>query len=103
MRWLLTLFVILPAGFLGAESKYQSLEIFAKALYHLESAYFDAEAVSRDKLVSNALQGIVGKLDPHTVLMPKEAFDSDMEQVKACTAFLVIINIDVKPHTRDRD
>ena len=74
MRWLLTLFVILPAGFLGAESKYQSLEIFAKVLYHLESAYFDAEAVSRDKLVSSALQGIVGKLDPHTVLMPKDAF-----------------------------
>lgn len=43
-------------------------------LYHLESAYFDAKAVSRDKLVGNALQGIVGRLDPHTVLMPKEAF-----------------------------
>ena len=74
MRWLLTLFISLSATLLCAESKYQSLEIFAKVLYHLESAYFDVGAVSRDKLVSNALQGIVSKLDPHTVLMPKEAF-----------------------------
>lgn len=76
MRWLLLIVVILPAGFLSAESsrRYQSLEIFAKVLYHLEFAYFDAGAVSREKLVANALQGIVGKLDPHTVIMPKEAF-----------------------------
>ena len=53
---------------------YQSLEIFAKVIYYLETSYYDAGQVKRPALVGNALQGIVAKLDPHTVIMPKEAF-----------------------------
>lgn len=54
--------------------KYQPLETFAKAIYFLESSYFDAARVKQQKLIQNALQGIVSRLDPHTVIMPKDAF-----------------------------
>ena len=57
-----------------AKQDYQSLETFAKVLYYLETGYYDAKQTQRDSLVHHALQGIVGKLDPHTVIMPKEAF-----------------------------
>lgn len=72
MRGLCLLLLLVSTA--HAQPNYQSLETFAKVLYYLETGYFDANQVGRDSLVQNALQGIVGKLDPHTVIMPKEAF-----------------------------
>ena len=56
------------------EGKYQALETFAKVIYFLETNYFDPAQVAQSKLITNALQGMVSKLDPHTVIMPREAF-----------------------------
>ncbi|MCB9229266.1 MAG: S41 family peptidase [Deltaproteobacteria bacterium] len=55
--------------------KYQSFETFAKAVYFLESMYVDPDKVRSDVTIHNALQGVISKLDPHTVLMPREAFE----------------------------
>jgi carboxyl-terminal processing protease len=60
---------------LEIEEKYKSLETLARGLYFLENLYVDADKVTQDKLVQSALKGIVDKLDPHTMLMPRKAFN----------------------------
>lgn len=55
--------------------RYQALETFARGLYYLENMYVDPKKVDEDKLITDALNGIVRKLDPHTVLMPAKAFE----------------------------
>ena len=55
--------------------RYQALETLAKGLFYLETLYVEPEKVRQEDLVSHALNGIVGKLDPHTVLMPDRAFE----------------------------
>ena len=57
------------------EERYKSLETFARALYLLETMYVDESKVSHSKSIHNALKGIVGELDPHTMILPKEAFE----------------------------
>ncbi len=58
-----------------SEQRYKSLETLAKGLYLLETMYVDASMVSSEKLMAAALKGIVSELDPHTMLLPKKAFD----------------------------
>lgn len=53
---------------------YRSLETLARGLFYLENMYVEPDKVARDRMVENALQGIVSKLDPHTMLMPSQAF-----------------------------
>ncbi len=68
-------FLALHFGVLRADGgRYQALETFAKVIYFLEMSYFDPQQVTQSKLIAHALQGMVGKLDPHTVIMPREAF-----------------------------
>ena len=55
--------------------RYQSLETLAQGLYYLETLYVDPKKVKQGELVENALNGIVKKLDPHTSLMPSQAFE----------------------------
>jgi carboxyl-terminal processing protease len=57
------------------EDRYQALETFARALFFMESLYVDPENVKQDKLIRHAIQGIVAELDPHTMVMPKRAFE----------------------------
>lgn len=57
------------------DTRYQPLETLARGLYYLETMYVDEKKVQMDDLVHNALNGIIAKLDPHTVLMPKKAFE----------------------------
>ncbi|MGE0174743.1 MAG: S41 family peptidase [Oligoflexales bacterium] len=57
------------------DDRYMSLETLAKGLFYLESLYVDKGKVTQDQLVTNALQGIVSNLDPHTVLMPAKVFE----------------------------
>lgn len=55
--------------------RYKSLETLARGLFYLESLYVDPTKVTPDQLVTNALSGVVSKLDPHTMLMPSKAFE----------------------------
>lgn len=57
------------------DKRYQPLETLARGLFYLESMYVDEAKVKPDDMVTNALKGIIEKLDPHTVLMPKKAFE----------------------------
>jgi carboxyl-terminal processing protease len=56
-------------------SRYEALESLARGLYYLESMYFDADKVKPSDMMASALKGVVGELDPHTVFMPKKAFN----------------------------
>lgn len=56
-------------------SRYEALESLARGLYFLESMYVDADKVKPADMMANALKGVVGELDPHTVFMPKKAFN----------------------------
>lgn len=57
------------------DTRYQPLETFARGMYYLETMYVDEGKVKPDEMITNALKGIIEKLDPHTVLMPKKAFE----------------------------
>lgn len=57
------------------EEKYKALESLAKGIFYLQTLYVDPSKVGHDEMVINALKGIVSNLDPHTMVMPKEAFE----------------------------
>jgi carboxyl-terminal processing protease len=57
------------------DSRYAPLETLARGLFYLETMYVDEARVKPDDLTTNALKGVIAKLDPHTVLMPKKAFE----------------------------
>ncbi len=57
------------------DTRYQPLETLARGLFFLETMYVDEGKVKPDDLATNALKGVIEKLDPHTVLMPKKAFE----------------------------
>ncbi|MCX6128962.1 MAG: S41 family peptidase [Proteobacteria bacterium] len=59
----------------NSENRYRSLETLARGLYYLENLYVDPAKVKSDDMVYHALKGIVSTLDPHTMVMPKRAFD----------------------------
>jgi carboxyl-terminal processing protease len=55
--------------------RYRNLETFARAIYYLETMYVDEAKVKQDELIQNAIKGVVDQLDPHTMLMPRKAFE----------------------------
>jgi carboxyl-terminal processing protease len=57
------------------EPQYQPLETLARGLFYLETMYVDESKVKGDELALMALKGVIDKLDPHTVLLPKKAFE----------------------------
>ncbi|MFY7929072.1 MAG: S41 family peptidase, partial [Oligoflexus sp.] len=57
------------------DNRYRSLETLARGLYYLENLYVDPSKVKTEDLVFNALKGVVANLDPHTMVMPRRAFD----------------------------
>ena len=57
------------------DTRYLPLETLARGLFFLETMYVDEKRVDMEKMVTNALRGVIEKLDPHTVLMPKKAFE----------------------------
>ncbi len=57
------------------EQRYRSLESLARGLYYLENLYVDPGRVKPEELTFQALKGIVSNLDPHTMIMPRKAFD----------------------------
>ena len=57
------------------DQRYQALETFARGIFFLETMYVEPEKVKQEDMIINALKGIVERLDPHTMLMPKKAFE----------------------------
>jgi carboxyl-terminal processing protease len=57
------------------EDRYKAFETFARAVYYMENMYVDKDKVDQETMIQSALHGIVEKLDPHTMIMPKKAFE----------------------------
>ena len=56
------------------EKRYQALETFTRVLFYVESLYHDDKKSNQGRLVDSAIKGMIEKLDPHTMYLPKEAF-----------------------------
>lgn len=56
------------------KDKYSSLETLARGMYYIEKMYVDADKVEYPSMVTDALSGIVSRLDPHSILLSKEYF-----------------------------
>lgn len=54
------------------ESSYQPLEKFAKVLQFVEDSYVDSAPVH--KLIENAINGMLGQLDPHSAYLPPKIY-----------------------------
>ena len=66
------------AGFFGDlaaknEESYEGLKIFADVIELIEKEYVDK--VESKELIEKAIQGMLNSLDPHSTLMPPEAFE----------------------------
>ncbi|MCP4023711.1 MAG: S41 family peptidase [Desulfobacteraceae bacterium] len=66
------------AGFCKApnadeDKTYKTLKLFTDVLEELEKNYVDE--IDTEELIHNAIQGMVGNLDPHSSFMPPQAFD----------------------------
>lgn len=59
----------------SGDTRYRSLETLARGLFYLENLYVDPTKVHTEEMVFNALKGVVANLDPHTMVMPRRAFD----------------------------
>jgi len=55
------------------DESYRSIKLFTEILKELEQNYVDE--VDAEKLVHNAIKGMVENLDPHSNFMPPEAFE----------------------------
>ncbi len=80
--WLLVviaaLFWTTGAGFYrdisaGSDETYKGLKIFSDVIELIEKNYVDP--VDSEKLIHSAIQGMVHSLDPHSSLLPPEAFE----------------------------
>lgn len=54
--------------------RYQSMEVLVKTLFYIENMYVNPDQAKMDDLINNAIEGVVNKLDPHTVHLSKKAF-----------------------------
>ena len=71
-------FMTLTAGFYrdllaDAEETYKELKIFSDVIELIEQNYVDP--VDTKELIQNAIQGMVNSLDPHSSLLPPDAFE----------------------------
>ena len=64
----------------ASDKTYQSLKLFSDVLEEIERNYVDK--VDTDKLIQNAIKGMVGNLDPHSAFMPPKAFDELQDDTK---------------------
>lgn len=62
------------------DDTYRSLRLFTDVLEELEKNYVDD--VDSEKLIHNAIKGMVGNLDPHSSFMPPEAFHELQDDTK---------------------
>jgi carboxyl-terminal processing protease len=71
-------FWTIGAGFFGdlaakSDETYEGLKIFADVIQLIQNEYVDD--VESKELIQNAIQGMVQSLDPHSSLLPPEAFE----------------------------
>jgi carboxyl-terminal processing protease len=71
-------FWTIGSGFLGNlaakdDETYEGLKIFADVIQLIEKEYVDE--VDSKQLIQNAIQGMVQSLDPHSSLLPPDAFE----------------------------
>ncbi|OQY13119.1 MAG: peptidase S41 [Desulfobacteraceae bacterium 4572_187] len=71
------IFLTMGTGFYGnleakSEETYKSLKVFSDVLEIIEKNYVDE--VDSKELIHKAIEGMVNSLDPHSSLMPPEAF-----------------------------
>jgi carboxyl-terminal processing protease len=81
-RWTLAGLIVIGAAMFGPgvyrglsdnrESTYQGLKIFSDVIELVEKNYVDE--VEPKTLIENAIQGMVGSLDPHSALLTPEAY-----------------------------
>ncbi|MBW2632982.1 MAG: PDZ domain-containing protein, partial [Deltaproteobacteria bacterium] len=57
----------------GSEETYKGLKIFADVIELIQKNYVDP--VDTKDLIEKAIQGMVGSLDPHSALLPPDAFE----------------------------
>lgn len=71
-------FLIASASFSAeknpSSSRYKAIETLAKGLFYMENLYVDPSKVAYEDMVQRAMEGVVAKLDPHTIVMPSRAF-----------------------------
>jgi carboxyl-terminal processing protease len=53
-------------------SRYRALDLFAQVFAHVENLYVDD--VPREELAHGAIEGLVGKLDPHSAFLPPDLY-----------------------------
>jgi carboxyl-terminal processing protease len=68
----LTALFLISTAFAKDEQIYKKLETFAKVLSYVETNYI--ENVKSEKLIDDAIKGMLENLDPHTAYMPAELF-----------------------------
>jgi carboxyl-terminal processing protease len=56
------------------DSAYQNVELFADVLEKVRSEYVDGTNLTYHELVESALEGMVGRLDPHSEFMDADAY-----------------------------
>ena len=62
------------------EETYEGLKVFSDVIELVEKNYVDE--VDTKELIQKAIQGMVQSLDPHSMLMPPEAFEDLQTQTK---------------------
>ncbi len=77
VSWILAFIMINPMELKASRDtqRYKSIETLAKGLFYLEDLYVDPGKVQYENMVYHALKGVVSNLDPHTVVMPRKAFN----------------------------
>ena len=59
-------------------SRYRALDLFAQVFAHVENLYVDD--VPREELAHGAIEGLVGKLDPHSAFLRPELYRAMKEE-----------------------
>ena len=57
----------------GNEETYKGLKVFSDVIELIQKNYVDP--VDTQDLIEKAIQGMVGSLDPHSALLPPDAFE----------------------------
>ena len=64
---------LVKAGTAGTDEIYKNMEILTEVIRQIEKNYVEPE--DTQKLIRGALKGMVQSLDPHSSLLPPEAFE----------------------------